>query len=76
MKASKHPTIGFLSTWSVYGGTTIDSYTHTLLRGIYAAAHEQDCNLLIGCGISRQGEAALKVGPIDVVILKTNIEID
>jgi hypothetical protein len=43
------------STWSVYEGTTIDSYTHTLLRGICTAAIEQDCNLLIGCGISLPG---------------------
>jgi signal transduction histidine kinase/DNA-binding LacI/PurR family transcriptional regulator/DNA-binding response OmpR family regulator len=56
MKARKHPTIGFLSTWSVYGGTTIDNYTHTLLQGIYSAAHDLECNLLIGCGISRQGD--------------------
>ena len=51
----RRPTIGFLSTWSVYEGTTIDSYTHTLLRGISAAAHEQNSNLLIGCGISLPG---------------------
>jgi signal transduction histidine kinase/DNA-binding LacI/PurR family transcriptional regulator/CheY-like chemotaxis protein len=50
-----HPTIGFLSTWSVYEGTTIDSYTHTLLQGIRAAAGERNCNLLIGCGISLPG---------------------
>ena len=52
---SKRRTIGFLSTWSVYEGTTIDSYTHTLLQGIYAATREQDCNLLIGCGVSLPG---------------------
>ena len=50
-----HPTIGFLSTWSVYEGTTIDSYTHTLLRGVRAAAREHGCNLLAGCGISLPG---------------------
>jgi hypothetical protein len=49
------PTIGFLSTWSVYEGTTIDNYTHALLQGACAAAREQDCNLLIGCGISLPG---------------------
>ena len=49
------PTLGFISTWSVYEGTTIDNYTHTLLQGICAAAREQDCNLLIGCGISLPG---------------------
>ena len=46
------PTVGFLSTWSVYEGTAIDGYTHTLLQGISAAARERDCNLLLGCGIS------------------------
>lgn len=51
-EARVRPTIGFLSTWSVYEGTAIDSYSHTLLQGICAAAHEQDCNLLLGCGIS------------------------
>jgi signal transduction histidine kinase/DNA-binding LacI/PurR family transcriptional regulator/DNA-binding response OmpR family regulator len=51
-KAGARPTIGFLSTWSVYEGTAIDSYTHTLFRGIRAAAREQDCNLLLGCGMS------------------------
>lgn len=51
-KARVRPTLGFLSTWSVYEGTAIDSYSHTLLQGICAAAHEQDCNLLLGCGIS------------------------
>jgi signal transduction histidine kinase/DNA-binding LacI/PurR family transcriptional regulator/AraC-like DNA-binding protein/DNA-binding LytR/AlgR family response regulator len=51
-KARARPTVGFLSTWSVYEGTTIDSYTHVLLQGISAAACEHDCNLLLGCGIS------------------------
>ncbi len=46
-----HLTIGFLSTWSVYEGTTIDSYTRTLLQGICAAARDHDCNLLLSCGI-------------------------
>lgn len=55
LRPSKRRTIGFLSTWSVYEGTTIDSYTHTLLQGIYSAARQQDCNLLIGCGISLPG---------------------
>jgi signal transduction histidine kinase/DNA-binding LacI/PurR family transcriptional regulator/DNA-binding response OmpR family regulator len=54
-KDRKRPTIGFLSTWSIYEGTTIDNYTHALLQGICAAATEQDCNLLVGCGISLPG---------------------
>lgn len=54
-KVRARPTIGFISTWSVYEGTTIDNYTHILLQGICAAAREVDCNLLIGCGISLPG---------------------
>lgn len=54
-KVRARPTIGFISTWSVYEGTTIDNYTHILLQGICAAAREHDCNLLIGCGISLPG---------------------
>jgi hypothetical protein len=40
MRAVDHPTLtlGFLSTLSVYEGTTIDNYTRTLLQGICAAA--------------------------------------
>ncbi|HTX92803.1 MAG TPA: substrate-binding domain-containing protein [Anaerolineales bacterium] len=53
--SDKRPTIGFLSTWSVYEGTTIDNYTHALMQGVRAAAFEQDCNLLIGCGVSLPG---------------------
>ncbi len=55
MTVSARPTIGFLSTWSVYEGTTIDDYIHTLLKGVCAAASEKDCNLLIGCGVALPG---------------------
>jgi len=48
-------TIGFISTWPVYQGTTIDRYAHSLIQGISAAASEQDCNLLLGCGFSATG---------------------
>jgi signal transduction histidine kinase/DNA-binding LacI/PurR family transcriptional regulator/CheY-like chemotaxis protein len=54
-KTQLRPTIGFLSTWSVYEGTTIDNYTHALLQGVIAAAREKDCNLLVGCGVSLPG---------------------
>lgn len=56
-KKGSRPTVGFLSTWSVYEGTTIDNYNHALLQGVYAAARDQDCNLLIGCGISLPGSS-------------------
>jgi len=52
---SHKPTIGFISTWPVYQGTTIDRYAHSLIQGISAAAHEQECNLLLGCGFSVTG---------------------
>lgn len=69
--SSVRPTIGFLSTWSVYQGATIDSYTYTLLQGISAAARELDCNLLLSCGISlasspRTSRTAWCVGEKDV----------
>ncbi len=54
-KVRVRPTVGFLSTWSVYEGTAIDSYTHTLFQGICAAAREHDCNLLLSCDIGLPG---------------------
>jgi signal transduction histidine kinase/DNA-binding LacI/PurR family transcriptional regulator/CheY-like chemotaxis protein len=53
----KKPTIGFISTWPVYQGTTIDRYAHSLIQGISAAANEQGCNLLLGCGFSVTGNS-------------------
>ena len=50
--ARYRPTIGFISTWPIYQGTTIDRYAHSLMQGISAAANEQGCNLLLGCGFS------------------------
>jgi signal transduction histidine kinase/DNA-binding LacI/PurR family transcriptional regulator/AraC-like DNA-binding protein len=54
-KVRVRPTIGFLSTWSVYEGTSIDNYTHALLQGVCAAARDHDCHLLISCGMSLPG---------------------
>lgn len=51
----RKPTIGFISTWPVYQGTTIDRYAHSLIQGIGAAANERGCNLLLGCGFSVTG---------------------
>jgi len=48
-------TIGFISTWPIYQGTTIDRYAHSLIQGISAATNEQGCNLLLGCGFSIAG---------------------
>jgi signal transduction histidine kinase/DNA-binding LacI/PurR family transcriptional regulator/CheY-like chemotaxis protein len=49
-------TLGFISTWPIYQGTTIDRYAHSLLQGISAAAHETGCHLLLGCGFSVTGK--------------------
>ncbi len=58
-KGTEHrPTIGFICTWPVYQGTTIDRYAHSLIQGISAAAHEHGCNLLLGCGFSASGNNA------------------
>lgn len=54
-QTSHKPTIGFISTWPVYQGTTIDRYAHSLIQGISTAANELGCNLLLGCGFSVTG---------------------
>jgi signal transduction histidine kinase/DNA-binding response OmpR family regulator/ABC-type sugar transport system substrate-binding protein len=55
---SRRRTIGFLSSWHVYEDTTIDPILHALLGGMYAAARDQDCDLLLGCGLG------LRIGAI------------
>jgi signal transduction histidine kinase/CheY-like chemotaxis protein len=54
---SRPSTIGFISTWPVYQGTTIDRYAYSLIQGISAAAHGLECNLLLGCGFSVTGKS-------------------
>jgi signal transduction histidine kinase/DNA-binding LacI/PurR family transcriptional regulator/CheY-like chemotaxis protein len=54
-QALGRPTIGFICTWPVYQGTTIDRYAHSLIQGISAATNKQGCNLLLGCGFSITG---------------------
>lgn len=49
-------TIGFISTWPIIQGMTIDWYAHALIQGISAAARELGCNLLLGCGFSATGD--------------------
>ncbi|HMO57731.1 MAG TPA: substrate-binding domain-containing protein [Roseiflexaceae bacterium] len=45
-------TLGFISTWPIYQGTTIDRHAYALIQGIRAAAHEHACHLLVGGGVS------------------------
>jgi len=47
---SNRLTIGVLAGWEVFAGTT-DSFLEHVFRGIQAAAHDRDCNLLMACGI-------------------------
>ncbi len=47
---SIHPTIGVLAGWPVFTGTP-DSFLGHVFRGIQAAAHDRNCNLLMACGI-------------------------
>ncbi|MBN1230922.1 MAG: substrate-binding domain-containing protein [Anaerolineales bacterium] len=51
----KRHTIGFISTWPIYQGTTIDWYARSLIQGISSAAWEMNCNLLLGCGFNVAG---------------------
>lgn len=51
-------TIGFISAWPIYQGTTIDRYAHSLIQGISAAARDAGCRLLLGCGFSVTGNNA------------------
>ncbi|MBN1135440.1 MAG: substrate-binding domain-containing protein [Anaerolineae bacterium] len=65
-KTSVRPTVGFLSTWSVYEGTAIDGYTHTLSQGICAealrsAGVEEDARLIaFGEHRREDGRAAMQ----------------
>jgi signal transduction histidine kinase/DNA-binding response OmpR family regulator/ABC-type sugar transport system substrate-binding protein len=43
-------TIGVLASWQLYAGT-IHTLLNSIIQGIYAAACEQDCNVLIGGGV-------------------------
>ncbi|MFZ6031145.1 MAG: substrate-binding domain-containing protein [Chloroflexota bacterium] len=51
-------TLGFIATWPIYQGTTIDRYAHSLIQGIRAAAHQAGCRLLLGCGFNVAGDSA------------------
>jgi signal transduction histidine kinase/DNA-binding LacI/PurR family transcriptional regulator/AraC-like DNA-binding protein len=49
-------TVGFISTWAVYQGTTIDRHAHELMQGICAAARDEGCRLLLAAGVSPMAE--------------------
>ncbi len=66
------PTIGFVCTWPVYQGTTIDRYAYSLIQGIGAAAHQHGYNLLLGCGFGATGNHPpyQRFGPVPRPALK------
>jgi signal transduction histidine kinase/AraC-like DNA-binding protein/ABC-type sugar transport system substrate-binding protein len=58
---SPFPTIGVLAGWQYYWTATPRSYLDPIFRGIRAAAHKFNCNLLLGCGM---GTADRSDGPV------------
>lgn len=60
MKDDRHapPTLGVIHNY-LYEGTVHDYFFHTILRGIYAAACKNGCNLLLGFGAYKQTGYAL-----------------
>src|SRR5262245_933875 len=44
-------TLGVLPAYQVYEGTIPHSFLVPLFRGIRSAARDQDCNLLLACGV-------------------------
>lgn len=49
------PTIGVLFGWQAYEGA-LNSFLSPLLNGIQAAARQNDCNLLLACGVGHRGD--------------------
>src|SRR5215208_6239940 len=43
-------TVGVLASWQLYAGT-IHTLLNPIVQGIYAAARDQDCNVLFACGV-------------------------
>src|SRR6185436_14394252 len=74
MAKNSRPTIGVLVGWQVYEGSAHGFFT-PVFRGIQAAAHERDCNLLLACGMSHATgvrEGAVNVRPAWPVISPEN----
>ena len=52
------PTIGVLLGWQAYSGQ-LNSYLDNVLYGIQAAAHDQEINLMLACGVGVEREIDL-----------------
>jgi len=57
------PTLGVLAGYQLYEGTP-NSFLEPLFRGIYTAACERECNLLLACGIGRTFSVGDNLYPI------------
>ena len=56
--AKKRPTIGVLAGVQVYYGTILGNFIGPLLHGVYSAAENRGCNLLLACGMDSSSYTA------------------
>lgn len=62
--SQKRPTIGFVAGGHVYYGTILGNFIGPLLHGVYAAANDRGCNLLLACGMDNSYTKARPAWPI------------
>jgi diguanylate cyclase (GGDEF)-like protein len=53
MKSEKRLTIGVLIGYQIYGGSTPSPFASPIIRGIQAAARDENINLMVSCGSAR-----------------------
>jgi len=61
-KKQARPTIGMLMGWETYSWI-LHGFARSVFRGIQAAAHAHDCNLLLSCGVNYLVGAAYRTLP-------------
>ncbi len=62
--AQKRPTIGVLSGSQIYDRTTPGNFVGPLLRGVYMAAQDRQCNLLLACGMESSSTSIRPAWPL------------
>lgn len=62
--AQKRPTIGVLSGSQIYDRTTLGNFVGPLLRGVYTAAQDRQCNLLLACGMESSSTSIRPAWPL------------
>lgn len=58
MQRSRRTTVGVLAGWQMYDSATTHSFLNSVLSGIRSAAQDQDCSLLLACGIGLAADPA------------------